>query len=334
MLSQPSVVIFEGGNLATRSPHIRYNSPMTSLRAFVLLFAAFLAIAPASAESHTLRVMSFNIWRGGAAGGQPLEQTAEVIRAARADIVGIQEAHAPGNIDRSVELAAILGWHHLAQPDRTAILSRHPINGPIGDLGAVIELPGGTRVHFFNVHYLHAPYQPYQLLGIPYEDGRFINTEAEAIEEAKLARGAETDQLVEALSPLLAQRAFIVVTGDFNEPSHLDWTRRAVRRKLVPIPVRWPATAALADLGFTDAYRAVHRNETRRPGHTWTPTTAPDDPADRHDRIDFVLVAGHARVVSAQLIGESPQFADIVVTPYPSDHRAIVSEIELPNPPR
>ncbi len=303
---------------------------MTRCLAFTLLGAALLPTSTASAESHTLRVLSFNIWRGGAAGGQPLEQTAEVIRAARADIVGIQEAHAPGNVDRAPELAAILGWHHLAQPDRTAILSRHAITGPIGDLGATVDLPNGNRVRFFNVHYLHAPYQPYQLLNIPYEDGRFIKTESEAIEEAKRARGAETDRLVEALAPFLAQREVVVVTGDFNEPSHLDWTRRAARRNLVPIPVRWPATAALMDLGFTDTYRAVHRNETRRPGHTWTPTTAPTDPADRHDRIDFVLVAGHIRVVSTEIVGESPDTSDLVVTPYPSDHRAVVCEIELP----
>ena len=42
--------------------------------------------------ARTLRVMSFNIWVGGEAGNQPLDQTAKVIEAAHADIVGVQES--------------------------------------------------------------------------------------------------------------------------------------------------------------------------------------------------------------------------------------------------
>lgn len=43
------------------------------------------------AHAAELRVMSFNLWHGGDAGKQPLTQTAEVIRTAKADIVGLQE---------------------------------------------------------------------------------------------------------------------------------------------------------------------------------------------------------------------------------------------------
>ncbi len=50
-----------------------------------------------SAESETVRVMSFNLWHGGDEGKQPLEQSAKVIREAKADIIGLQETagHAP-----------------------------------------------------------------------------------------------------------------------------------------------------------------------------------------------------------------------------------------------
>ena len=69
------------------------------------------------------------------------------------------------------------------------------------------------------------------------------------------------------------------------------------------------------------------------PGITWTPTTAATDPKDRHDRIDFVFwgrngcTSGH--INAAQIVGESKQHADIVVNDYPSDHRAVVAEIEF-----
>ena len=40
----------------------------------------------------TLRIMSFNVWRGGAAGGQPLSQTVKAIRESKAGVVGMQES--------------------------------------------------------------------------------------------------------------------------------------------------------------------------------------------------------------------------------------------------
>src|SRR5262245_19265129 len=69
-----------------------------------------------SAES--VRVMSFNIWVGGDAGKQPLSQTMEVIRVAKADVIGLQEtggfekekgARRP---DNGRKLAEMLGWHY------------------------------------------------------------------------------------------------------------------------------------------------------------------------------------------------------------------------------
>ena len=38
----------------------------------------------------------------------------------------------------------------------------------------------------------------------------------------------------------------------------------------------------------------------------------------------------NATVNAIEIVGEAAEFADIVVQPYPSDHRAVVAEIELP----
>jgi exodeoxyribonuclease-3 len=122
----------------------------------------------------------------------------------------------------------------------------------------------------------------------------------------------------------------IFVTGDFNEPSALDWTDSVFAAGRCPAAVRWPTTAAILDAGFTDAFREVHPDPLASPGHTWTPTTADNDPADRHDRIDFVLVSGpHVQVERAEIVGENAERADIVVTPYPSDHRGVVATFSL-----
>jgi exodeoxyribonuclease III len=74
----------------------------------------------------------------------------------------------------------------------------------------------------------------------------------------------------------------------------------------------------------------VFPDEVARPGSTWTPTTKPDDPKDRHDRIDFVFFGGpNMSVKGCEIVGEDQKFADIVVKPYPSDHRAVVATVEI-----
>jgi len=49
-----------------------------------------------------------------------------------------------------------------------------------------------------------------------------------------------------------------------------------------------------------------------------------------HDRIDFVYYKGKGvNVTDAKVIGENEENADIVVSPYPSDHRAVVATFTL-----
>ena len=57
---------------------------------------------------------------------------------------------------------------------------------------------------------------------------------------------------------------------------------------------------------------------------------APDDPADHHDRIDLVFARGESlHVVDARIVGEHAPEAGLVVSPWPSDHRAVVAEVRF-----
>jgi exodeoxyribonuclease-3 len=283
-----------------------------------------------------LRVMTLNIWVGGESGGQPLSQSAKVIEAAEADIVGLQESHGEKRDGKSNDaaraIADLLGWHYFNQgDDDCGIISRHRIvDHTPKKWGAAVELPSGKRVWVFNAHFMYTPYQPYQLLKIPYNDAPFITTETEAIDEARKARGEQVTEMLKEINAVRHEGTPIFVTGDFNEPSSLDWTEAAAFAGKCPIAVRWPTTATILDAGFVDAYRQTHSDPVTAPGCTWTPTTAADDPNDHHDRIDFVLVGGAgAKIDAASIVGESPQNADIVVTPYPSDHRAVVATFDI-----
>jgi exonuclease III len=116
----------------------------------------------------------------------------------------------------------------------------------------------------------------------------------------------------------------VVICGDFNEPSHLDWTQSAAEAGMHPLAVNFPASRKLAEAGYIDAYRTFWPDEVSHPGFTWSPLTKMDDPEDHPDRIDFIYFrSANLRLVSVEVVGESAAHADIVVDRWPSDHRAV-----------
>jgi exodeoxyribonuclease-3 len=302
---------------------MKKNAIFATIMALTLCYTSLVCAEETLPSESAIRIMSFNIWRDGNGGKQPLSQTAKVIQMAKADVVGLQEAKAA----TVKAIADMLGWHNSG-----TILSRFKIVENRG-AGIKVRLDSGQEAFVFNNHLAHAPYQPYQLLGIPYGKGKFIKTEKEAVAEANQARGHQVAALLKAINAIPEKELPVFVMGDFNEPSHQDWTAKAATAGRHPAKVSYPATRSLTEVGLVDAYRAVHPDEMKFPGDTWTPTTKMTDPKDHHDRIDFVFFRGKTvKVESVQIVGESRKNADIVVTPYPSDHRAVVATFTIARP--
>jgi len=311
-----------------------------------LLMALLSFTAQARAETR-LNLMSFNVWGAGQNEGKTTAQTIAAIRAAGADIVGMQETRAemppcrnnycpPHGPSAAGEIARALGYYHLDQRSSNdslwanAVISRFPIVGPTPlDLGVCINVEGRT-VYLFNIHPTDYPYQPYQLLHIPYEAQPPVNTSAEAVRYAKRTR-SRTFQLLEEELAAAEDAELMVITGDFNEPSDLDWTARAVAAGLHELAVPWPLTGSIESAGFIDTYRAAHPDEVAFPGFTWPSLTAQDASLTGYrDRIDFVFVRGAGvQIVQALLAGGSRDTAAVVVTPWPSDHRAVIARIDF-----
>jgi endonuclease/exonuclease/phosphatase family metal-dependent hydrolase len=207
------------------------------------------------------------------------------------------------------------------------VISRYPIGAAsANDLGVPLDVNGRT-VWLFNIHLDDEPYQPYQLLGIAYGPAPFLSTAAGAVDFANRTRGPALDLLLSDMAAAEGAAA-VFVTGDFNEPSVLDWTPAAVAAGQKPLAVDWPTTGRLMAEGFVDAYRAVHPDPVAKPAYTWTPRYDEAATDDEPDRIDFVLVRGDAvQVTDAAIVGEDGPRSDIKVMPWPSDHRAVVAEI-------
>jgi exonuclease III len=311
-----------------------------------LLALVLFAAAAGTAQATDLTIMSFNIYAGGANDKKPVDETVAVIKAVNPDIIGVQETRLESDpctadvcpaVGDSVasKIAAALGYHYYDQTQQNdalwanAILSRYPIGKATpNDTGVEIEVDG-RKVHAFNIHLDDSPYQPYQLLGIEYGDSPFLKTADEAVKAAEATRGPGLKLLfadMDAAGPSDADFVF----GDFNEPSHRDWTEQAVKAGNQPMVVPFPTVKAIEDKGFVDTFRAVYPDAGVKPGMTWTPTTEPTAKDDHHDRIDFALArAKDLQVIAAGIVGEKAPEADIVVTPWPSDHRATMAKVKF-----
>ena len=274
--------------------------------------------APQPERPDTLTVMTYNVLYA-----TPDTSTIRVIEAADPDLVGLQEISEP----RIRYIAQELGYyyHHFGEQDanvsNTGLLSRYPIS-IVTRYGARIYLTVDDPIHIANVHLSPYPYEPYQL-----RDGE-IEVD-EAIAQARYTRYPEIQPVLQALQEPLNNGGPVFLTGDFNEPSHLDWTAEAAEAGLhMGREVRWPTSEAIVRHGFEDAFRAAHPDEIERPGETWTTLTSDED--EVHDRIDFVYAAGEVTVIDAYTIGfRNAPPTDMAVPGYPSDHRSVVVTFKL-----
>ncbi len=307
---------------------------LTLIATFVVTPPPASAVPPAedSPPSVRLSVMSLNMFYGGddydlSTGDwcpvandcpQGLYRMAKIIEASGADVVGLQE---PERNTR--KLAEVLGWY--ASP-QTHVISRYPILDPPGEDGlfAYVTPVSGRVVAVANVHLPSTPYGPYQVRkGWP---------RAKVLELERTLRLPALHRVLRELPALASRGVPVFVTGDFNSPSHLDWTPEvAASRPEVPYAVQWPAGKALADAGFRDSYRDAHPDPVQDPGYTWSPGGPETQEKDFFDRIDWVLHAGSTTTVDSRLVGErgNPQVDLAVAEPFPTDHRGVVSTFDV-----
>ena len=252
---------------------------------------ALLALA-APAAAQPLTVETFNVWYGG--GQVEFDRIGNAIKAAGADVVGVQEPE--GNLRRIADVAG------MSYTDETLhLISHYPIYAVErgGVRFAYVAVGPGQVVAIGNVHLPATPYGPEMV-----RDGK---SAAEVLKTERETRLPEIRPYLRPLSRQAARGVPTFLTGDFNSPSHLDWTAEtAAVRPQVKYPLRWPVSAALAGAGFRDSYREIHPDPVARPGLTWTAGTPPPRIRDREtlDRIDWVTVAGPATTTASRLIGE------------------------------
>ena len=288
----------------------------------VLLLAVFIVTSGKCLAVNELKVMSFNTWS--------VEETAsgraaivDIVKKSGADIVGFQE------LGYAEEIASALGWYHHAEPQgSTQIMSRYQIIAASkSGYGAKLALPGGINAWIFNAHLPAYPYQPYDL-----RDNKVSKNEAAVISAANSARGSQITQILNDISATVGTDTsdLLFLTGDFNEPSCLDWTQAMTdaSSRTYDLKIDWPASRSVLDSGLKDSFRTVRPDEVNDHGYSWTPKPSANEV---FDRIDIIYFSGKKLTVSSvKNIGEdiSNPDTDIAYENYPSDHRAVLATFE------
>jgi endonuclease/exonuclease/phosphatase (EEP) superfamily protein YafD len=264
-----------------------------------------------------LQVLAWNIWNGGdearyaedeAVKRAKQQAIVDVIKASGADVVAMVETYGSGEA-----IAAGLGFHFHPRGTNVAILSRWPVvedvsvYEPFNCVGAIVELPDKRRVAVYSawIHYVDDIWtDPHS------RDGRDA---AELLAADGESRQAEIRAILRGIDEEMAKRPGVpvILTGDFNSNSHLDYVEAA--REQYGVVAEWPVTKIVADAGFRDVYRECHPKVDRAADRTWSPRF----PEQIQDRIDFVFWRGEQlRAVEAKRLDQAEPR-------WPSDHAAV-----------
>lgn len=247
------------------------------------------------------RLLTYNIQRGGHGRLGPL---AAVVNAAAPDLVLLQEATDPANVERLARATGMAEWRAFARQSlgfmsRRAVASSTWVRPRISRHAFLEVVLPGDALRVFGVHLsaVHAAWT---------EQRRVLELRA-------LLRSVARHQ-----------HGFHVLAGDFNTIApgeSLDVSALPPRlRALVWMSggrITWRTVQTVLDAGYVDAFRRLHPDA---PGLT-LPTASP------HVRLDYVFVpAAHAARLAACEVLRAPEAVAA------SDHFPVVADLRVDVP--
>ena len=288
---------------------------------------AYLAFMPDEVSDNVeppsqLKVLAWNIWHGGHRYGNAvgLQRVIEIIKDADPDIVGLIETYGSGE-----EIADSLGYYFYLISSNLSIMSRYPIVEtvkafkPFNFGGAKLKLDNDQELIFLNtwLHYLPSTYKSIS-------EGKPV--EYIVSEEGK-TRHKEVQSILGEIKPILAgaEDVPIVMSGDFNCGSHLDWIEET-KDIHFGYAIEWPVSKEMTEEGFIDSYREMHINPLLDPGLTWTPrASTSSDKYGLRNRIDYIYYQGKKlQAIQSRVIDYHPIM-------FPSDHAGVLTVFKVDN---
>lgn len=286
-----------------------------------------------------LNALSWNLWHGGSQVGGARAKQLRFLLNRDVDVVGMQETSSTS----AKELAEALGWDYYQAGADMGVISRYPITkrGPLpsvsGLAGAYVRISIDDRTAkelvLWTAHLGYTPYGPYDACFSPRSTQQLLRREESS------GRTAQVQAIVKAMDADLKAAGThpVLLTGDFNAPSHLDYTVAAASTHCGHSGIPWPTSVVPAQAGLKDSYRVANPDPVASPGNTWSPvfkTFTGGYGYDSHkgepepqDRIDFVHYAGNLAVAGSQAVvaGTPKPAPDYAANEWTSDHAAVLT---------
>ncbi|CAL2042599.1 unnamed protein product [Caenorhabditis brenneri] len=284
------------------------------------------------AYQNGFRMMTYNGWHSGSHVNDGERKILKHIASVNPDVILLQETQ--GEFAKQLVKKLGSSWVGVFSDAGRAIFTRHSFvpNTEFsisGGTGVKIQLLNGKIIAVWSMHLNYNSYGPYKAL-----DKRI--TKLEQITDTEYSsRGWQIRNLLaQNLMQVWMNKSEYVpvfVGGDFNSPSHLDWTEQTKERHRGWV-VEWPATTPLEQAGFVDTYRKVYPNALTDPGFTWSPVMKYNTELkmnEPQDRIDFLFYKGPIIAEKCETYyGNKKEdlTQNVEDNDYPSDHAAVVAD--------
>jgi endonuclease/exonuclease/phosphatase family metal-dependent hydrolase len=305
------------------------------------------AVDPASAQDR-LRVLVWNVLHGANDVDQGPEKALAIIQRVEPDIVLLQESYdINGDRPRLGEwLAGELGWNqHQAQSTHLCVLTPMELETTFfhdkwHGVGALLRDSQQREVLAWSIWIDYRAFIGYELRDNP----DMSNETLLAAEDERSNRLQQATAIIAHIREAgqLKAEVPLLVGGDWNCPSHMDWTKDTSRvykhRRDLPLPV----SMAMHNAGFMDTFRAIYSNPVQHPGITWSPMYRGADPSEpgtpqSFERIDRLYLKnpadGSSRWTLRPLAGHvlpltwEDDSIPIKERTFPSDHGALVMDL-------
>lgn len=288
-------------------------------------------------DNPELKVLAWNIWHGGndetlSSDGRP--SVIDVIKMSKADLVLMIETYGSAPM---ISDSTDLNYHLISS--NLSIYSRFPITKQLAFPDSISTFNfGGVEILAFDsipivvfdtwLHYL--------------PDTRLAPThlpeDSILAWENKGSRDDEIFRIINSIESYIGNSANvpIILGGDLNSHSHLDWT---VATKDTfnhgGTVVNWTVSKALSDARFKDSFREIHPNPLMELGKTWI--SGMDKKGEfgymKEDRIDYIYYMGNVlKPTNSESFvcppGANLKFRNEEIM-YPSDHGFVLTTFEI-----
>ena len=327
-----------------------------------------------SSNEKEVTFLSFNVWQEGTSVPNGLEKIRNVIKETNPDIVCFVEVRNYEDQDWTTKIVEALDTAGLTYyrgyvGGDVSFISKYPLsNGQIGfenvDKGSLVSFKvnlDSDTIVVFGAHLDYTYYASNLPRGynggdpdwemIEGTDGKPVPyTNVDSIQAYGLT--STRDEAIAAfISVTKDESRPVILMGDFNEPSWLDWTNETkdlFEHSGAVIP--WPGTLALYENSFTDAYRTFYPDVLTYPGITWpsyvheVKSTSWTPLADDRDRIDYIFYKGdNVNLLDVSIVGPRASYIGNELDqsnytnenflaenlPWPSDHKAVMARLSF-----